>query len=111
VPSYRVGLLINEEIVVASDEYLDLFDNAQGFSNYAAPGADRLKISTSLIKKNIEDFNDENFIELLRVENGLLQKFVKNTNYNLIRDELARRTYDESGDYYIKSFDIVPKEC
>ena len=111
VPSYRVGLLVSEEIVVASDEYLDLFDNAQGFSNYAAPGADRLKISTSLIKKNIEDFNDENFIELLRVENGLLQKFVKNTNYNLIRDELARRTYDESGDYYIKSFDIVPKEC
>ncbi len=40
-----------------------------------------------------------------------MQKFVKNTNYNLIRDELARRTYDESGDYYIKSFDIVPKEC
>ena len=57
-PSYRVGLLVNEEIVVASNEYPDLFDNAQGFSNYAAPGADRLKISTSLIKKSINDFND-----------------------------------------------------
>ena len=110
-PSYRVGLLIDEEIVVASDEYIDLFDNAQGFSNYTAPGADRLKISTSLIKKNIDDFNDENFIELLRIENGSLQKFVKDTNYNLIRDELAKRTYDESGDYYIKPFDIVSKEC
>ena len=110
-PSYRVGLLVNEEIVVASNEYSDLFDNAQGFSNYAAPGADRLKISTSLIKKSINDFNDENFIELLRVEDGSLQKFVKETNYNLIRDELAKRTYDESGDYYITPFDITPKEC
>ena len=110
-PSYRVGILINEEIVVASDEYIDLFDNAKGFSNYTAPGADRLRISTSLIKKNIDDYNDENFIELLRIENGSLQKFVKDTNYNLIRDELAKRTYDESGDYYIKPFDIVPKEC
>ena len=110
-PSYRVGLLIDEDIVVASDEYKDLFDNAQGFSNYAAPGADRLKISTSLIKKSIDEFNDENFIELLRLENGILQKFVKTTNYNLIRDELARRTYDESGDYYVKPFDIVEKEC
>ena len=109
-PSYRVGLLIDEEIVVASDEYLDLFDNAQGFSNYAAPGADRLKISTTLIKKGLTEFNDENFIELLRLENGILQKFVKNTSYNLVRDEFARRTYDESGDYYVKSFDISPKE-
>ena len=110
-PSYRVGLLIDEEIVVASNEYKDLFDNAKGFSNYAAPGADRLKISTSLIKKSIDEFNDENFIELLRLENGILQKFVKTTSYNLIRDEFARRTYDESGDYYVKPFEITTKEC
>jgi hypothetical protein len=110
-PSYRVGLSIVEEIVVASDDYKDLFDNANGFSNYAAPGADRLNISASLIKKSIDDFNDENFIELLRLENGILQKFVKTTSYNLIRDEFARRTYDESGDYYVKPFEISTKEC
>jgi hypothetical protein len=109
-PTYRVGLLIDEEIAVASNNYNDLFDNAQGFSNYAAPGADRLKITTSLIKKEIDDFDDQDFIELLRVENGGLTKFVDKTDYNLIKDELARRTYDESGDYYVKPFDIQVKE-
>ena len=109
-PTYRVGLLIDEEIAVATNNYNDLFDNAQGFSNYAAPGADRLKISTILIKKEIDDFNDQDFVELLRVENGGLTKFVDKTDYNLIRDELARRTYDESGDYYVRPFDIQVKE-
>jgi hypothetical protein len=109
-PTYRVGLLINEEIAVASNNYNDLFDNAQGFSNYAAPGADRFKISTTLIKKEIDDFNDQDFVELMRIENGGLTKFVDKTDYNLIRDELARRTYDESGDYYVKPFDIQIKE-
>ena len=49
----------------------------------------------------------------MRIENGVLRKFVKAgaDNYNLIRDELARRTYDESGHYYIKPFPLVSKEC
>ena len=76
-PSYRVGLLINEELAVASNSYEDLFDNAQGFSNFSAPGADRLEFGLSLIKKELDDFNDENFVELLRVESGKLQNFVK----------------------------------
>ena len=38
-PSYKVGLLIKEEIVTASSEYPDLYDNAQGFSNESAPGS------------------------------------------------------------------------
>ena len=45
-------LFVNEEIITADlDETLN--DNSQGFNNYAAPGADRLKISTSLIKKSL----------------------------------------------------------
>jgi hypothetical protein len=109
-PSYRVGLLINEEIAIASNEYPDLFDNANGFSNYAADGADRLKITATLIKKSITDFNDQDFIELLRIENGAIQKFVKDTQYNIIEDEIARRTYDQSGDYYVRPFSISIKE-
>jgi len=109
-PSYRIGLSINEEFAVASNDYSDLFDNAQGFSNFAAPGADRLVMGTELIKKELDDFNDENFIELMRLQNGRMQKFVKESNYNLIQDELAKRTYDESGDYYIKPFTTILKE-
>ena len=50
VPNYRVGLFIQEEIIQAKDDS-SLFDNARGFSNFAAPGADRLKIRTTLTKK------------------------------------------------------------
>ena len=39
-PSVRVGLLVNETIVSSLDDS-SLNDNSQGFSNYAAPGADR----------------------------------------------------------------------
>jgi len=107
--SCRIGLYITEEII-NSDEDETLNDNSQGFNNYAAPGADRFRISTSLFKKPLTDFNDNNFVELAVVENGVLRSQVRNTQYSLIADELARRTYDESGDYYVKPFDISVKE-
>ena len=109
-PSYKVGLLIKEEIVTASSEYPDLYDNAQGFSNESAPGADRFKLTATLTKKSLDDNNDVNFVELLRVENGVVEKIVNKTDYNIFKDELARRTYDESGDYYIKPFSIDIRE-
>lgn len=110
-PSYRVGLNINEEISVASQSNQDLFDNARGFSNFAAPGADRLKISATLAKKSLDDFNDESFVELMRIENGILSRFIKKVELDkLITDIMARRTYDESGDYYIKPFTVTAKE-
>ena len=108
-PSCRVGLLVNEEIISADiDPYLN--DNAQGFNNYAAPGADRLKITVSLFKKDVDDFNDQNFIELSTIRDGVVQSIKSNTEYNLLSDEFARRTYDESGDYYVKPFDVTCKE-
>jgi len=104
-PNYRVGLFVSGNIVTAYDDP-SLFDNASGFSNEAAPGADRFQILTTLIKKGLDEFNDENFVELMRLENGRIQKFVRKTDYSLLRDELARRTYDESGDYYVKPFQV-----
>ena len=105
----RVGLKVNEEII-NSDEDETLTDNSKGFNNYAAPGADRLKISCSLFSKPLDDYNDANFVELATIRGGILQSQTKNTQYNLIADELARRTYSESGDYTTKPFDITLKE-
>ena len=43
------------------------------------------------------------------VTNGIIRE--KTTSqYSLITDELAKRTYAESGDYYVKSFGINLKE-
>ena len=108
-PSYRVGLFVNEE-VINSDIDESLADNSQGFNNYAAPGADRLKISVSLLKKSLNDFDDNNFVELATINVGVLRSKVTTTQYNLIADELARRTYAESGDYIVKPFDVSIKE-
>ena len=65
-PEARVGLRVNEEIINADiDESLN--DNSQGFNNYSAPGADRLKITLSLYQKPLDDFDDNSFVELATV--------------------------------------------
>jgi len=108
-PNYRVGLFIDEQIITPDiDE--SLTDNSQGENNYAAPGADRLKISTFLFKKSLTDFDDNNFIELATIVDGAIRTKQSTTAYNLIADELARRTYSESGDYIVSPFDISVKD-
>lgn len=103
-PSYRVGLRVSEQIITANDDS-SLYDNAKGFTNYAAPGADRFKISLTLTKKLLTDVeNDTDFVELLRVQNGNIKKVDTKSQYSIIRDYLAQRTYDESGDYVVTPF-------
>ena len=110
VPNYRVGLFIQEEIVQAKDDS-SLFDNARGFSNFAAPGADRLKIKTTLTKKPLTDYNDKNFVELVRLDNGQLKKNEQKPDYALIKDYFAKRTYEESGNYSVGNFKVQVAEC
>jgi hypothetical protein len=109
-PSYRVGFNIEEKFVTA-DEDTSLNDNASGYTNFAAPGADRFQMSINLQKKDLKDFNDQNFVEIARIEGGQLQTFVTETQYNLINDTLAKRTFDESGNYYVSPFGVHIREC
>jgi len=104
-PSYRVGLKIDELIINAKDD-TSLYDPSKGFTNYAAPGADRFKIELTLTKKLISDVNDTDFVELLRVENGKTKIIETKTQYNIIKDYMAERTYDESGDYTVEPFNV-----
>jgi len=116
-PNYRVGLYVSEEIIT-SDIDQSLNDNCQGFNNYAAPGADRLKITASLYKKSLNDFNDNGFVELATITDGVIRSQQKpggsssagGMAYQDWTDILARRTYAESGDYYVSPFDISTKE-
>ena len=108
-PSCRVGLQIYEEFVSSSSD-LSLTDNAKGFNNYAAPGADRLKITAVLAKKDLKSIKNENFIELLVLNRGSIQHIESATKYNELAEELARRTYSESGNYYVKPFSISARE-
>ncbi len=107
--SYRVGLTILEEIVSAKDDK-SLYDNAKGFSNFAAPGADRLKISATLSKKAIDDFDDKSFVELIRIGSGEIKVLKESSDYNIIRDYFAKRTFDESGNYSVENFEVEISE-
>ena len=109
VPTGRVGLRIVEETINA-DEDPNLTDNSKGFNNFAAPGADRLKISVSLNFKDLDDLNDNDFVELASFRNGDVKTKTTTPQYNLLADEMARRTFDESGDYIVKPFSIKVRE-
>jgi hypothetical protein len=108
-PSVKVGFKITETLVTPEDEP-SLYDNAFGSSNYAAPGAHRLQIILNLVKYQFEETSDKNFIQLLSIKNGVIQKQVKKAAYNTLENTLARRTYDESGDYVVENFDVDIRE-
>ena len=108
-PRYRIGLEILESIVTPEDD-LSLNDNAAGTSNYAAPGAHRFRITTNLIKKLLTDEADKDFIELLRINGGKVEKLVERSAYDELEKSLALRTYEESGDYVVQDFQITNRE-
>ncbi len=108
-PSYRVGLQVTESFITSNND-TSLNDNAQGSSNLNAPGAHRFKIALSLTKLTLTAITDTNFVELLRLKAGILQNQVRTTEYAVIEDTLARRTYDESGDYAVRGYDLDVRE-
>ena len=109
IPSYRIGLTISESFITSTDD-TSLLDNATGSSNENATGAHRFKIDLTLAKLSLDSTADASFVELARVENGIILNKVTRTEYNILEDTLARRTFDESGDYYVDSFDIDVRE-
>jgi len=101
IPSVKIGFKVVEGIVNSyEDETLN--DNAQGFSNYAAPGADRLRITLSLTSLPIDSTDTGDFIQLKEIRNGVEITSRNSPQYNILSQEFARRTFDESGDYYVK---------
>ena len=108
-PNYRIGLEVVESIQTFNEDS-SLYDNALGTSNYNAPGADRYKIQLNLIKKDYNVIDTSNFIELIAVRNGALSNYVTTTDYSQLLKTLARRTYDESGDYTVRPFKIDIRE-
>ena len=107
--STRIGLVATETLVTPEADST-LLDNATGSSNYAAKGAHRLKITLTLTALSLDSTDDENFIELLRVKEGVISKFARTTEYSILEETLARRTFDESGDYTVEPFTFEVKE-
>ena len=111
-PNYIVGLKVTES-TITSDADSDLVDNAQGTPNFSAPGADRYKISTELVKQdpNLANRTEDSMITLLTVEDGkpTADKTDKNLDTELTK-RLAKRTYEESGDYSLNPYQLNIRE-
>lgn len=109
-PSRRV--YFNQSFVtVSADEDPSLLDNSQGSPNFTAAGADRLKAELTLVSVPLTEFlSDENHSMLFEVENGAVRQRKDKTEYNKIGDELAKRTYDESGDYVVRGFTTYTRD-
>jgi hypothetical protein len=112
----RVGLFA-EETITTSNQDTSLLDPALGSYNYSAPGADRYTISLNLVSFAYDPSNDsveENasnqFIELSRFVDGAQVTINKLPIYSEIENTLARRTFDESGDYTVKSFGLKVRD-
>ena len=108
-PSYRIGFTVTESLVTPESD-TTLLDNATGANNFAAKGAHRLKIALALGKLDRGSTADSSFIELMDVKNGVVQHYARNTEYAVLEETFARRTFDESGDYTVRPFQFVAKE-
>lgn len=102
-PTYRIGLEISEAIIDESQD-TNLLDPAQGSFNYQAPGATRYQYNLLLSKRTLDSVDDSKFFELLRVEDGAITKQITYPIYSDLGKTMARRTYDESGNYTVRPF-------
>ena len=109
-PTAKVGFNIIENIIDYTNDS-SLLDPALESSNYSAPGADRLKLTAVLESRSFDDNESiPNFTTLFTIKDGVLQTYNQRTQYSILKDELAKRTFDESGDYYVYGLDIEMRE-
>jgi hypothetical protein len=101
-----IETLVTPESAIQGSE---ITDNATGSSNFGAKGAHRLSIELSLAVKLPTD-TTENFIELITLKNGILQTKISESKYSFLGDALAKRTYDESGNYTVDEFTVEARE-
>jgi hypothetical protein len=108
-PTCRVGFVVAENIVTYIEDPT-LVSNAAGFPNFAAPGADRLQLVASFQRFGFTDTLPAGYVELVTVLDGVIQSMISRSQYDDIMDELARRTYQQSGDYIVTGMTVKVKE-
>ena len=105
--SFDIGLLVTEALISSGTDS-SLNDNATGTPNESAPGAHRYSITAALSTQAV-NATSGNFVLIARLESGIITKNARTADYNHLADELARRTFDESGNYYINPFKTLIK--
>lgn len=109
-PTKSIGLRVTESFVSELND-TSLLDNALGSYNENAPGAHRYYLNTTLVAIEYGTGNlDNTFLSLMDIKDGVVQEKKERSQYARVYDELAKRTYDESGDYYVNGFGLRTRE-
>jgi len=108
-PSCHVLLEIKESFVDSTDD-LTLLDPAQGTYNFAAPGADRLRIDLKLVTLPLGSVIGSDYIELMRYDNGVLLEHLRYPKYSELDKSLARRDFDANGNFVVNGLTVSVSE-
>lgn len=108
-PSSTVALTVSEDIATEGDD-VSLLDPAQGSSNENAPGAHRQKINLVLSSFAPEDTLPEEHIVLFKLLNGEATQLIDSSQYSELMKTIARRTYNESGNYSVIPHELKVKQ-
>jgi len=103
--THKVGYTIVESVKTISDD-TTLNDPANGSFNFNAPGADRYNITLNLNSYESAETPDNDFLSVVEIVNGETTKQQKLVDYSVILDTLARRTFDQSGNYSVDVFNM-----
>lgn len=107
-PNNLVAGFRTNEFIINSNEDTSLLDNAIGTENETAPGADRLKLVPELIILNRETaLANSEFFSIVEWNEGNPYKQNQVTVYNRIGDEIARTTFDSTGNFVLDSFQVT----
>ena len=95
------------ESVINSGNDTSLLDNANGYNNFNAPGADRLKLTPILTTLTLAEAEaDDTFFAIQEYDNGRLVRRSNTTQFNSVEKLLAQRTAEESGNYALQDYRI-----
>jgi hypothetical protein len=99
----KIGLELTDDIITEVDD-ISLLDPALEASNYQAPGAGRYQLILNLATRSLDSVDDAKWIQIAKIQDGVIRELITTPIYSEIEDVLARRTYDESGNYIVNPF-------
>jgi len=102
-----VGFQLNQNIVTAAQDQ-NLNDGSQGFSNFNAPGADRLQLVPELITLQANQVaNTDKFTAIATFSDGSLATAAGQFDINSVLGQaIAERTFDTSGNFVVNPFPV-----
>ena len=108
-PSKKVGFQTVES-TVDSNADSSLLDNASGSTNFAAPGATRLKLLPTLASRATATANTDTFFTVVELKDGEVIRNVKDTVYSDIGKHISMKMHEAHGNYAVEPFTVRIRE-